>query len=62
MAGVKMTPAGATFPYGIDPEDKNIRIAPSFPSTPELYQSMNIFCICQKIAALEKLLEEKDNE
>ncbi|MBO4888556.1 MAG: aminotransferase class I/II-fold pyridoxal phosphate-dependent enzyme [Firmicutes bacterium] len=62
MAGVKMTPAGATFPYGIDPEDKNIRIAPSFPSTPELYQSMNIFCICQKIAALEKLLEEKGDE
>ena len=62
MAGVKMTPAGATFPYGIDPEDKNIRIAPSFPSTPELYQSMNIFCICQKIAALEVLLGDKDDE
>ena len=58
-AGVKLTPAGAAFPYGIDPEDKNIRIAPSYPSTSELYQSMNIFCICQKIAALEKLQDEE---
>ena len=41
-AGVVLTPAGAPFPYGIDPEDKNIRIAPSYPSTPELYQSMNV--------------------
>ncbi len=55
--GVKLTPAGAAFPYGVDPEDKNIRIAPSYPSTSELYQSMNVFCICQKIAALEKLLK-----
>ncbi len=55
--GVKLTPAGAAFPYGKDPEDKNIRIAPSYPSTSELYQSMNVFCICQKIAALEKLLK-----
>jgi len=54
--GVKLTPAGAAFPYGKDPEDRNIRIAPSYPSTSELYQSMNVFCICQKIAALEKLL------
>ena len=56
--GVKLTPAGAAFPYGKDPEDKNIRIAPSYPSTSELYQSMNVFCICQKIAALEKLLKQ----
>ena len=56
--GVKLTPAGAAFPYGIDPDDKNIRIAPSYPSTSELYKSMNVFCICQKIAALEKLLAE----
>ena len=55
--GVKLTPAGAAFPYGKDPEDKNIRIAPSYPSTSELYQSMNVFCICQKIAALETLLK-----
>ena len=54
-AGVKLTPAGAAFPYGKDPEDKNIRIAPSYPTTEQLYQSMNVFCICQKIAALEAL-------
>ena len=54
-AGVKLTEAGAAFPYGIDPEDKNIRLAPSYPSTEQLYQSMNVFCICQKIAALESL-------
>ena len=55
-AGVKLTPAGAAFPYGLDPEDRNIRLAPSYPSTAELYQSMRVFCICQKIAALETLL------
>ena len=54
-AGVKFTNAGATFPYGVDPEDRNIRIAPSYPSTEQLYQSMNVFCICQRIAALEAL-------
>ena len=55
-AGVRLTDAGAAFPYGIDPEDKNIRIAPSYPATAELYKSMTVFCICQKIAALETLL------
>ena len=58
--GVKLTEAGATFPYGIDPEDKNIRIAPSFPSTPELYNSIQVFCLCQRIAALEVLLAKED--
>ena len=57
-AGVKLTEAGATFPYGIDPEDKNIRLAPSHPSTVKLYKSIHVFCICQKIAALEVLLAE----
>ena len=57
-AGVKLTDAGACFPYGVDPEDKNIRIAPSYPGTAELYQSMNIFCTCQRIAALEVLGEK----
>ena len=54
-AGVTMTGAGATFPYGIDPEDSNIRIAPSLPPVAELQQAMEIFCICVKMAALEKL-------
>ena len=53
--GVKLTAAGSVYPYGIDPEDKNIRIAPSYPSTEQLYQSINVFCICQRIAALEAL-------
>ena len=55
QAGVKLTAAGSVYPYGIDPEDKNIRIAPSYPSTEQLYQSINVFCICQRIAALEAL-------
>ena len=57
--GVKFTDAGATFPYGIDPEDKNIRIAPSFPAIDQLYRCMKVFCICQRAAALEVLLEQK---
>ena len=55
-AGVTMTDAGATFPYGIDPQDSNIRIAPSLPPVEELKQAMEVFCICLKISALEKLL------
>ena len=58
--GVKFTDAGATFPYGIDPEDKNIRIAPSFPAIDQLYRCMKVFCICQRAAALEVLLAQKD--
>lgn len=54
-AGVTMTGAGATFPYGKDPEDSNIRIAPSLPPVEELEQAMGVFCTCLKLAALEKL-------
>ena len=57
-AGVTMTDAGATFPYGIDPQDSNIRIAPSLPPVAELEQAMEVFCVCLKLAALEKLLEQ----
>ena len=57
-AGVTMTDAGATFPYGIDPNDSNIRIAPSLPPVEELKQAMDVFCTCLKLAALEKLLEQ----
>lgn len=57
-AGVTMTDAGATFPYGIDPKDSNIRIAPSLPPVVELEQAMEVFCTCLKLAALEKLLEQ----
>ena len=55
-AGVEMTPAGATYPYGNDPQDSNIRIAPSLPPVAELEQAMDVFCTCIKLAALEKLL------
>ena len=54
-AGVTMTGAGATFPYGKDPQDSNIRIAPSLPPVAELEQAIEIFCVCLKMAALEKL-------
>ena len=53
-AGVVMTAAGATFPYGRDPQDSNIRIAPSLPPVEELEQAMAVFCCCLKLAALEQ--------
>ncbi len=58
-AGVVLTDAGATFPYGADPNDSNIRIAPSFPPEEELSQAMHLLCVCVKLAASEKLLAER---
>ena len=58
QAGVVMTEAGATYPYGIDPEDSMIRIAPSLPPVEELEKAMEIFCTCLKLAALEKMLDK----
>ena len=58
-AGIVMTGAGATFPYGKDPLDRNIRIAPSFPPIAELKTAMEVFCVCVQIAAIEKLLNLK---
>ena len=55
-AGVVLTGAGAAFPYGKDPEDSNIRIAPSYPEVAELQKAMDLFVLCVKIAAAEKLL------
>ena len=54
-AGVVLTGAGATFPYGKDPEDRNIRIAPTFPTTDELAKAMEIFCTSVKLASIEVL-------
>jgi len=55
-AGLTMTEAGATFPYGIDPRDRNIRIAPSYPSFDELKEAIEVFCVAVRLAAVEKLL------
>lgn len=57
-AGVILTGAGATYPYGKDPKNSNIRIPPSFPPVEELSEAMDIFCLCAKLAAAEKLLEK----
>lgn len=58
-AGVVMTPAGATFPYGKDPRDRNIRIAPTFPSIDELQNAMEVFSTCIQIASIDKILAER---
>ncbi len=58
--GMVLTGAGATFPYGLDPEDKNIRIAPSFPTPEEMLQAARVFVLCVKLVSIEKLLAEKE--
>ena len=52
-AGVTLTPAGAPFPYGIDPEDRILRIAPSYPTVTELSAAVDVLCLCVKISAVE---------
>ncbi len=55
-AGVTMTGAGATYPYGKDPKDSNLRIAPSYPSVEELKKAMELLCVCAEMTALKKML------
>ncbi|MCM1468325.1 MAG: aminotransferase [Alistipes sp.] len=58
-AGVVLTGAGATFPYGRDPKDSNIRIAPSFPSAEDMAMATELFVLCVKLVSVDKLLENK---
>jgi len=55
-AGLVLTTVGATYPYGVDPDDKNIRISPTFPSVDNLEKAMEVFCLCAKLAAVEALI------
>ena len=57
-AGVALTPAGASYPYGKDPSDSNIRLAPSFPEVEDIEKAVRILSICAKITAIDKLLED----
>ena len=55
--GVKLTPAGATFPYGLDPEDRNIRLAPTFPALDSLQQALEVFVVCVQLASVRHYLK-----
>lgn len=57
--GMVLTGAGATYPYGVDPKDSNIRIAPSYPSLAEMKEATKLFVLCVKLTSIEKLLEGK---
>lgn len=58
-AGVKLTPAGATYPYGKDPQDTNIRLAPSFPKVEEIAKATDVFVACVKLASVQRALSQR---
>ena len=58
-AGLVMTGAGATYPYGKDPHDSNIRIAPTYPTLSDLMKAMELFALCVKLESIEKILADK---
>jgi len=58
-AGVTLTKAGATYPYGKDPRDRNIRIAPTFPSLAEIKNAIEVLCLCVQLVSIKKILSEK---
>ena len=60
-AGMTLTGAGATYPYKKDPEDKNIRIAPSYPLLSEIQTAAELFSVCVKLVSLKKLISEYEN-
>lgn len=59
QAGVTLTKAGATFPYGKDPRDRNIRIAPTYPPLPELKKAIEILAVCIRLVCARKILQER---
>lgn len=59
-AGVKLTPAGATYPYGKDPQDTNIRLAPSFPKVEEIAKATDVFVACVKLASVQQAIAQKN--
>lgn len=61
-AGLVMTNAGATYPYGKDPHDSNIRIAPSYPPLGDLVLAMDLFALCVKIVSIDKILADRKEE
>ena len=58
-AGVVLTGAGATFPYGKDPKDSNIRLAPTYPASEELAMAADLFVLCVKLVSIDKVLENR---